>query len=114
MLQKSGGPCVLQRERAAAIDPVTGLVSGPPVVATTSTYAVSSDVAAIDEWRLPSSPYTHRRKLTLAALPLAFAPEAADKVLGWEGATWTVAPKGVQPVSPDGITPVLYDIWITR
>lgn len=114
LLERSGGRCTVKRTTNGPPDGTTGVPTSAPVISTAASFAIDTNIDASDQWKLPAGEYKHVRKLFMAAKGMAFTPAPGDELIGWEGTDWAIAPKGVMPFVLDGVTPVFYEVWITR
>lgn len=67
--------------------------------------------AASDQTEAGTEVLNHQRRIILSPFdltmtPLAWAPIVGDRVLNWEGKTWTI--NGLSPLAPDSAAVVLY------
>lgn len=80
---------------------------------TTPSYAVAGSLDDEDLLKLEGQKIEHVRKLILAADVMTFAPLPGD-LIPWENTNFRVLPKGVKHTNPNGQTPIIYEVLVSR
>jgi hypothetical protein len=112
LIGEKGGPVTFTRSVQSAYDPVTG--AGGATVTTASSTAVAKKPGGADVERFKQLGTVDQvfRVLLVAAPALgSFAPKPNDAV-AYGGESLTV--RDVASLSPDGVSPILYDVVAGR